>query len=676
MPIASPRTTLQAVRGSLSRFVVLFGADGGEAPTLEEESPHLELLGFSTTSGGSRVDSIQCRYNLAKSGERLQDTAAPVQYHRQIEVRRLDEDNKPSHVVAWGFVSSISEQIDGSTESLILTAKLDPYVFGKPLTAQTVWDVSADDTIDVHWPIVFNPEIDGIIEGNRSGHRENESDDPPGPYVFVSPESIRTGAARVTAQDNETGSKWQLSEAAHRILWSCNPDETFIKNPSLDELQSIIAGDDDIELKNFPIEYGRYLPETLDALLRPHGFGWYLYHTLEDDPDAAPPEDDEQPAKRRVTNFMFYKRGDGYKAKLLMQRVGDAYDLRKTNVGSYSRTVGLSELANRVIVRGGWKRYEGTFPMVPGWADTYDSKDLGELALDQTFGQSSPAVGRKYVVNCAGDYCDPVREDEAEPYDFADDLPDTGTWIFRRRRLRPCLSQTADGDDKKSYGHVVEWWDRNTESATDPNIPDDPGWQRVREPFQMLEHEAGVWFNDPPGRLWQLVQEDALETPPEGVDFPGLWLRITASVDADKRLEAIATRTAESANGETLTLYLDMADQFHYRQRNENSVLANTSSPDEIDDQERIQTYANKVRDLEQSADVSCSIVLPGVDHHEFEIGQLIDSVDGRNLKMTASNPDAETQRALQIVGFNFIVGSEQKTEILVETFQKERAFL
>lgn len=101
----------------------------------------------------------------------------------------------------WGFIASMDDEaIEGKTEAIDIDVRLDPFVFGKPLTATKIWDVAASagfEPRDVHWPLVFNPLIDGTIEGNRSGHREDADDDPPGPYVFVSPESIRTGAARL-----------------------------------------------------------------------------------------------------------------------------------------------------------------------------------------------------------------------------------------------------------------------------------------------------------------------------------------------------------------------------------------------------------------------------------------------------------------------------------------------
>lgn len=72
------------------------------------------------------------------------------------------------------------------------------------------------------------------------------------------------------------------------MIWSCNPDETFIKNPSLDDIKAVMVGAADVELKNVRLEFGDYLPAVLDSLLRPHGFSWHLTHELVEDQDAPP----------------------------------------------------------------------------------------------------------------------------------------------------------------------------------------------------------------------------------------------------------------------------------------------------------------------------------------------------------------------------------------------------
>lgn len=669
--ISSPQPTVKDHELAPAQFIVLLGADDGTAPTLDNEVDYLKLLSYTRTAGGSRLDAGRLEYRLDLSNQRLMDIASPVKFHRQIEIRRRDEDGEPTIVETWGFLQGMQTQINATAESLMIDFRLDPFVFGDPLTAMKVWSVdhsgaeedegdNEDIFRDVHWRWVFNPEIDRTIEGNRSSHRKDTS----GPYAFISPESLRTGAARVTGQRNDTGTKWKPSEAVHRLCWSCNPDETYVKNPTLEELQDAFSGhDDEDQIKNHVCVYGQFLPALLDELLRKIGFGWYLEHSLNDDDE-------------RETTIQFYRRGEGVAAQLLMQRPGETFSFKDTNVDDFSHSVNLATMANVIIGQGSFKRYESTFPLIPGWSDTYDTKGIEELARDHTFGKDNPTIGRQYVLNEAGDFCEPAREGITDPFDFAGELIGTGDWEVVRRKFFRCLSQHQDGDDKQSYGYVLEWWDRNLEGATDPETSDDPGWTKVKTPFQVLEHQCGVHFDEPPGYLWELVREDTLETPPEGVDHPGLNLRLTASVDADRRLECTADKRDSSPQGETLKMYLDVASKFHFREVLPTSVLYEKPDPDTVDDESKLQTYVDQVRDLEDAGDVTCSITLPGVEHAEFMIGMLLDRIDGRNITLTANNPDASTPRSLQIVGLNYQVGRRQMTELLIETFRKERPVL
>lgn len=673
MSISSPQSNFNDQHRNAAKFVVLLGPEDGTAPTLENEVRFLNLLSFACTAGGSRLDAGKVEYRLDITRQRIMDIASPVQFHRQIEIRRLDEDGEPTIVATWGFLQQPNITITDKTESLTIDFRLDPFVFGNPLKETPIWHWHGGEEGDerelrtTHWPYVFNPKIDDKIEGNRTTQQEDEDfDDGEGPYVFANPEAYRTNTARGDGQGDDTREKWKLSEAVHRLCWSCNPDETYITNPKLDELEDVFGYYQTFnELQNHSCEFGKYLPDQLDALLRPHGFGWFLQHSLNDDDE-------------RETKLAFYRRGEGVPRQLLIQRVGKTLKMSKTNVESFQHSVNLVELANEVTVRGNFPRYESTFPLGPGWDIGYDTIDgdgetlrgIETLDLNHEFGKDHRLVGRQYVLNEAGDFCDPTRTD-TNPYDFEEDLP--GEWAIVRRRFHPCISRTADGNDeeKRSYGYVVEWWDRDVEGADDPDTTDDPGWKRVKEGYSVLEHQCGILFTQPPGRLWQLVLE--YTAPPSGVTHYGLNLRITASVYADKQMESTAEKRDSSPQAETIELLMDMRDKFHKREVLPTSVLYEKPDPDNIDDQDDLDTYAEKVRDLEDAGEVSCSFTLFGVDHAEYAIGDVIDKVDGRNIELTANNPDSTTPRRLQVVGFNFSVGNEQKTELLVETFKAER---
>lgn len=658
MAISSPSPQTEALRILPQRFVVWLGPEDGTAPSEDNEVDYLDVLSISRSAGGSRVDSISLRYNLAKADIHLQDVGIPVSYHRQIEVRRLDEDGDPTIIEAWGFISSIDQGLGGE-ESLTITARLDPFVFGNQLEFIRYWDADAEALLELHRPCVFNPRIDEKIEGNRSDYQDPESDDS---YVFVDVESMRTLDARTTQM--QLRARWTAAKAIHAICWWLNPDETNILNPKIEELDDVFASVGSDEFANVELSYGGYLPTLLDAMLRPIGFGWYLEHSLN--------ADDE-----RETRIRFYERGEGEEVELLMQRFEVPLDARKFNVIDLRASVDIASLANRIVARGATKRYEVTVKLVPGWKSDDDETSGAALEFEEETLRDSPHIARKFVLNEAGDYTDPYRTDVASFYDLRDlltpadaDTPDQV--LIVRRRFHPCITRASEAEDAESLGYHLEWWDRDIEGATDPNTIDDPGWSRVKESFSVLDKECGVLFSKPHHKFWQLHQE-GLGTPPEGVDHPGLFLRMTACIDGDLRLEAVADREDTSPNGETISVMLDVGDKFQFREVHADSrfYADRETRADKVDDTTKLQDYADRVRSIEDSIVLTCSVTMPGCDHVEFDIGKLITKLSGREINLNAGTDDSP--RPLQIVGLNRSYDGTQRMELLLETFEEER---
>lgn len=640
MPSA-PRPSSASLREVAERFVVLLGDKNGGAPTVDDEAPWLIPLSASLTAGGSRLDTLSFSVDLARAEIRLQDTTVPVGYHRQVELRRLNEEGEPTEIVAWGMIAANSQEIE-LKEQVGITARVDRFVFGEVLTQSSYWDPIADTERRVHLPVVFNPEIDDAIEPNRSDRTDGTRGDC---SLFFHPESHRLPGA--VALQGQVADHWTLSEATHWLIWNCNRQETYITNPTLDDLQAAFAGHDDGQLKNFSLPFGRYLPELLDALLTPFSFGWFLVHTLDDDV--------------RKTTFKFYRRGDGPKVSLFQQAPGETIDPVKTTAERISASYDITRLANRIIGRGALELREGTFPLLPGWEEEDDATPLEELDESQETSREKPFVGRKWILNEAGDYN--TFRSWIQRFDLTPVLG--ASHIIRRRKFRRCLSEHSAGDDADSNGYVLEWWDADQESAASPTQKTDPGWIKVRWPYRVLEKECGVLFTGPtpPDALWNLFQDD-----PQSVH-----LRITASIEGDVALEAVAGRRTSSPNGEDVTLFLGVKDRFHYRQVTAESIYADDPA-DDADDRTALDNYCQAIRDQQDAAEVSLSVGLKGLNHPEYKIGQLIDKVEGRNLTFNANKPATGQPRRLQIVGKNLTFAGGQKTELLIETFELERA--
>lgn len=715
MPASPRRPTSERLRKLATEFVVFVGDSQGNAPTPEDERPEFQVLSISQSAGGERIDGFVLRYDLAKGRTRLQDTGAPLEYHRQFELRLRDEDGNPTVLVAWGMYRADEQTIDESTESLTIHASCDKYLFGGPVKTLPVWDATANLSdpeaplpmaIPLHLPLVFNPRIDDVILGNKSDKRQrvyrdddgrpqfleffqDEDDDDPDderPFYFSDPESVRTEVSR-DFQDDRLATdelrKWTIPEAVHRLCWLLNPAQTYIRNPRLADLEPVFL-DHDEDLKNILIPEGMFLPEALDTLLKPLGFTWKLRHELVPDEEAEDDGDDEAPPIRETT-LEFFKRGTGDSVELTMQRVGETLDLTETNVVKFSKAIALFDLFNKITVRGSRRRVEGTFRLYPTWKADDDSIDLAELEVGQPKYYTKSEVFRKFVLNEAKDYeNDRTFLSAAQQIDFddthlqkffADTVPSdfNQPWFARRRRkLHPCVSQRVNDEGlRESNRYIVEFWDRNVEDAEDPDELHDPGWTKVTDGFDVLEKEAGIIFHKVPGSLWILFQELCTGDPPDDVDHPGLFLRITASVDADVRIE-VTHDYGDSPNGETIELILDLDDKFHYRRISDTSQFVGDGG-DEIDDEEKMEEYAERVFKTQNAATLNCQFTLPGCDHSDLAIGKMIEKINGREINLQANARTAEEPRHLQILGWNINLDGTQQTQLIVEVYREER---
>lgn len=635
--ISSPSNNRSQFSRPAARYVVLLGADDGSAPTPDDETDHLTLVEFSRQAGGGRIDAASFLYDLAKAEARLVDTTVPVGHDRQIEVRRLDDEGEPAEVMFWGVIAGQGQRIDRSNEEVTLEARVDKHLFGEPLTSIPFWNPEDEEIVTCELPCVFNPEIDEIIEDNRS-NKQSPADE--GEYhPFVHPESMRGQPART--HQGQIISDWTVAEAVLMLCWHLNPDEDYIKNPTRDELLADFADIEDFgALKNVQLAYGKFLPELLDDLLRPWGYTWHLVHKLNDDDE-------------RETSLKFIRRGHGPLVSLKLQRPGERIDATKTNVASLNVNYSIVELANKIVILGETVKREFTAELFKGWPVADDPTDVYEYERGQPLANEKPFVGRKYVLNEAGDYIG-TRPEITEPFDLEAYLePPT---LVRRRKFLPCLSRHTGDEEAESNGIRVDYWHPDNEGADDADDPADPGWRKVPWPFSVLQKECGILFEGP--------------HPPEELTHEDARVRVTATVAGDRRVKGEADRRDESPNGRDLTLVLEVRDKFHDRAVDSTSIFHGDDNADERNDWTEAEDYAEKIRDVEDCATVGVSVTLDGADHPEFEIGKLIEKVEGRELSLDANSPDQGEPRRLQIVGLTWRVRGEQHLSLALETYE------
>jgi len=527
--VASPaprRNSKQDVTIDVPKAVVLLGRNGA-IPDENDVYPALKPLAWSRSAGGERVDALTFELDLARLGIRIRDVAVPKNLVEQAELRFLDDDDRPTIIAGWGFSADGAMRLGATDERIQMTYRIDKHHFGKPLTSYPVWDKTEQKRYDVETPLIWNPErtVNGTprIMGNQSDVVETGGMDPDFPetvghgwYFMLDPDADASESAR-TYQD-QVRRTWLLQEAVHAICWWLNPDETWIKNPTLEELNSFFEGfpDDGTRLKNQPQTYGKYLPEALDELLAPHGIGWFLANSI---PDAT--YGDTPPV--RNSKIQFYYRGVGPLARVYRQRPGAAKNVRDTNVNDFAMSTNIVELANVVQIFGDLEIRENTWELIPGWPETDDPVPSAKLSKKGELYGSKPWTHRKWVLNEAGDYItDPAilvpKRPVTAPYDLRPYFTEDSLTV-RRRRFLPCLSEFESGEERRFH---LEWWDLR--AGVDPTA-----WSSSTKytKGQLVSFDGGVYVatsdhsnSEPPSANWTLVGPEAPVTWNVGTAYP------------------------------------------------------------------------------------------------------------------------------------------------------------
>lgn len=656
------------------RFAVWLG-EGGEPPTAGEESPPYVFRGCQRSAGGRVLDTA----SFEVAGETvLQSVGVPINFRRAVEIRVPSENSEAaeagvSDTLLFSGEMGICAVDTSDQERLTAQARVEQWHFGRPVVGWLCKSLDGTDVVlrTIEEDVVFNPVIDGQPLANRSDWYETIDDgagttyapgEEPKWYTWVDPESVRTSEAQGVLE--QTASDWTLAEAVLALCYLVNQDETYILNPDFAELNATMA--DAPALREWRIRRGIHLPAALDDILEPHGFSWFVRHAIQTVEPTDPEEDRTEKATRRIVVF---RRGAGPAKTVTLQADGEDRDTLNSNVAKHSTQFNIADVANEVRVDGSFLEVEGTFELRRGWAEADDELSLEELAKrgGDSLYESKPDVWRKWVLCEAGDYVD-TRTSITEAFDLNaieihDGIHPLGELnVTRRRRFWPPLTLDNDGGRREylveyfvpsaAYGEPGEWRD----VLTTPNST-----------FVVLERECGILFTG--------------HTPPDELhargynDLSGARVRITACLRADQRLSHTATRSALSPNGNDVPLVVLAEDRFHKRVRLVDGdhrsryadLLGAQSDADETDDTTKIQAYAEKLRDQEQAARVSPVVRLEGF-HSEYEIGDLITKIAGREIDFNENSPEGATTRFPQITSIEYTADA---TILTLQTFDE-----
>ncbi len=627
-------------------MVVWYSPDPSSNPTAANEVDWLRVIEVSLSAGGHKLDTCTLQVDVGELDRYAQNITVGKTFQGRVIIWLPDDDgqvldefgNEVGTMLFWGEIGEQAIKIMPEGEAQVLTARVEPRHFGDVVLGETLLNVGGMTTyVSNDRDLVINPKIDHKITGNRS-------QDVSGPtFVFLDPESART-IYSIAANGGNDVDFWTMPQITHHLLYFWNP-ETFIRNPTQAAVAAAMGTGPAI--RAFKVKRGEYLPKTLDQLLGPHGYGWYLKRN--DDPTI----------RWQIAVFRY---GEGPQTQIYLQSPGSILDVSKSTAPKIDVTYNLADLANRIEVRGALKQRQITIECVKGWAtadDDIDADDLGkgkERYPDSLYESDDTKrdVWRKWPANEGGDYTGFRTEITTTP-----DLRSVFglETLPKRRKLHECLALDPDLVRRHVY---PEWFN--------PDADDGPGWEAFPEhwSWHVLQHEGGIYFNGatPPAELMDLGSDARV--------------RLTGTMYGDSRVSATATRRATSPNAADVTLYLDCHDTFFDRQVQTTgtyaSQLTSTNGYDEKDDTTAIQTFAEAGRDQEDSARISATFELHGI-HPEYQIGQLVTKIEGRNISLNRNSTDQATARYLQIIGITHN-DQEQKTALHVETLELKKTDL
>lgn len=605
-------------------MIVRIGPAGGAVPGDSDTDLNFHAVSVVQSASGSRLDFAQLQYKLDESA---QNWRIPANFSRMVEVRLPDADETRLHL---GDYVTERTQVQQDGESFTASSQVRNYHFGTPIVGYDVWEPLSNAEVVIQDSIRFNPTIDDKTLFNRSS--KNRTGGANG-SLWTHPETM-SGTDGETFHD-QTRNEWELKHAVKALMDLLNPDEEFFAWPNA---ASYAAIDIAPPLRNVTLQMGWYLPKCLDTLLIPLGFNWYVDY----EGDAT------SEGKPRITLF---KIGEGDEKELKFQAVGATLDLENSDVNQYSIDASIADSFNAVDVFGEFEEVEVTVPLYPAWPADKDTLDSTDLAKDGQYYEGNESVWRLFIANEAGDIDPSVSRLGQTP-----DVPDFST-IFtvfhpHRRTLQEPL--TIMDDDNAAKGKIrapikVEY---STDGGT-TWLPEESNWT-----IKLLPDQIGILF-------------DGKDIPTELYDAGNNGrLRITGCIFGDSRIKGAATKQAYAVNGRENKLVLFQPEKFQSRWRQTSgdyaSVFASgTLSADEKDDTEEIQSYAEKLRDQNQYADMECEFRLPGW-YTNYKIGDLLTNIYGREVSLDSAPESAPAPRYVQIVERRFELTAGGPSTVLI----------
>lgn len=614
---------------------VYLGASDGSAPP--DSSPTVFSNVYCSrvvqSASGSRLDYAELTWGLTAH---LINRTQPANFARMVDVRI---PTSPTELkIHRGDYVRESMRLDATEESLTAQSQMRAYHFGNALTGYKVWNEHEQEGVTIEDDVVFNPTIDGRTQFNRS-NLSFTTWLPGSPYAWTHPEMCDSDNGETF--NGQSRAEWTLPQAVHSMLTLLNEAKPFIDYPNLAAIEAVLTSPP--KLRDVRIPLGTHLPAALDTLLIPHGYNWYLNYTTASKPTIA-----------------FFKIGAGTVKTLKMQAPGAVLDLTQSNVNRLSIDSNIADSFNTVTVLGDYIRREVTLPLYPAWSADTDAMEPYQLAKDGPDFEDNQSTWRLWIANEAGDL-DPLVQRLGKYPIVPNWLHVFDTFVPHRRTIEdpitvisldPASGSGSNTNRDQRIPVLVEY-------CTDAEAP--YAWKPAEDGWsvKICGDQIGVYFDghDIPVELHNAGNKHQL--------------RITGVVAGDARVKATATRSATNAvNGRAFEKVLAMPDKWQDVKRQvagdfQSRFVVSGYPAEERNDAAAALAYAEKIRDQNHFADLSCEFRLPGW-HDEYKIGDLLSEVDGRELSLNAAPSTSTVNRYVQIVERRFEMGLSGPETVLI----------
>lgn len=646
------------------------------------------------SAGGQSFDHVDLEWAV----QPLIDRVLPADFTRMLDV--LFPDTDVTRAALCDYVQE-TEDVDSKREILTAQGQFRGALYGPVFEGQRWTDQLAsipDATpIETNQSPIFNPRIDGVVLPNQSDIQENDFDNRDEAFFWCPPEFARTPTSQ--AGFIQIPELWNLKSAVHSMIWACNPDETFLTNPVLADL---VVLDSAPTIEDVKLPIGKELDFYLDRLLQPNGFNWYIdYETGEgDEPngdyqgkfandaeaDAADPTpgpddsyfntttmttfvrnagntawedtgevDSEHKFNKNKPKIVVFEQGVGTEKDLFFAAPATDWNADDNNLNKYSIDWSIGDATNVIRVLGGFERAEVTFEVYKGWDPSDDALTASDLDKSDSASMyaAKPTVHRLWVGNEDGEF----TASRAEITGALDLSSIFELWFPHRREMEDPFTYQGEPDGRQRRQVWVEY----------SVAAGSPVWQPV----------PNEGFGQPfivPGTLQLLWQGDQ---PPTVLIDAGTdaRVRVTCVVAGDAQIEGLATRETWAVNGRDVPLVLNLPQKFQHNFVQDtgpfaSSLFGDPAGEDVKDDTVLIQDYAETLRAQYTSAEAKCRFELPGI-HTFYEIGNLIASINGRNIDLNQASDTAPEPRYPQVVGRTYSYRKGSSTPITLLTVDR-----